>query len=89
MNTTFISNTSHEYKYKDTSKHQALATGGGKPLFLVLPLIAIFTIALTGCGRGNAGIKLPDTEVLVSAPIQQDVPVHNEWVATMLKPGRC
>jgi membrane fusion protein (multidrug efflux system) len=40
-------------------------------------------LALAGCGRGNAAIKLPDTEVLVAPPIQQDVPVHNEWVATL------
>ena len=40
-------------------------------------------LALAGCGRGNAAIKLPDTEVLVAAPIQQDVPVHSEWVATL------
>jgi RND family efflux transporter MFP subunit len=43
----------------------------------------IFSLALAGCGRGNAAIKLPDTEVLVAPPIQQDVPVHNEWVATL------
>jgi multidrug efflux pump subunit AcrA (membrane-fusion protein) len=39
--------------------------------------------ALVACGRGNAAIKLPDTEVLVAAPIQQDVPIHSEWVATL------
>ncbi|HWU38718.1 MAG TPA: efflux RND transporter periplasmic adaptor subunit, partial [Candidatus Acidoferrum sp.] len=27
-------------------------------------------------------IKLPDTDVLVAAPVQRDVPVHSEWVAT-------
>jgi len=43
----------------------------------------IFTLAIAGCGRGNAAIKLPDTEVLVASPVQQDVPVHNEWVATL------
>ena len=42
-----------------------------------------FSMALAGCGRGNAQIKLPDTDVLVAAPLQQDVPVHSEWVATM------
>jgi multidrug efflux system outer membrane protein len=25
-------------------------------------------------------VKLPDTEVLVAHPLQQDVPIHNEWV---------
>src|SRR5215469_4328540 len=46
--------------------------------FLIFPILA-----LAGCGRGNAAIKLPDTDVLVSAPAQQDVPVHSEWVATL------
>ena len=39
-------------------------------------------LALTGCTRGQAAIKLPDTEVLVAAPVQRNVPVHSEWVAT-------
>src|SRR5579863_5217128 len=41
------------------------------------------TLGLTGCARSSqAAIKLPDTDVLVASPIQRDVPVHNEWVAT-------
>ena len=51
--------------------------------FLACILVVAFVSALTGCGRGNAAIKLPDTEVLVASPVQQDVPVHNEWVATL------
>src|SRR5271166_2807360 len=47
-------------------------------IFLIIPVLA-----LVGCGRGHAEIKLPDTEVLVATPIQQDVPVHSEWVATL------
>ena len=78
MNAIFMSNTSDEYKNKEASKHREL-------LLRVLPLIVITAIsfALAGCGRGNAAIKLPDTEVLVASPVQQDVPVHNEWVATL------
>ena len=53
-----------------------------KPAFACVFLI-LAALALAGCGRGNAAMKLPDTEVLVAAPIQQDVPVHNEWVATL------
>jgi RND family efflux transporter MFP subunit len=48
---------------------------------IIVPII--FSLGLAGCGRGNAAIKLPDTEVLVAAPIQQDVPVHSEWVAAL------
>jgi len=51
---------------------------------------ALFAFALTivplfglnGCARSQAAVKLPDTDVLVAAPVQRDVPVHNEWVAT-------
>ena len=51
--------------------------------YVAILVSVIFTLALTGCGRGSAAIKLPDTDVLVAPPIQQDVPVHSEWVATL------
>ena len=47
-------------------------------IFLIIPVLA-----LAGCGRGHAAIKLPDTEVLVATPLQKDVPVHSEWVAIL------
>ena len=40
-------------------------------------------LALVGCGQSQATIQLPPTEVLVTTPVQQDIPVHNEWVATL------
>jgi len=40
------------------------------------------TLAFTGCARSQAAIRLPDTDVLVAAPVQRDVAVHSEWVAT-------
>jgi membrane fusion protein (multidrug efflux system) len=51
--------------------------------YLIIFVPIIFSFALSGCGRGNAAIKLPDTDVLVAPPVQQDVPVHSEWVATL------
>ena len=39
-------------------------------------------LAVTGCSKANAALKLPDTEVLVATPVQRDVPMQNEWVAT-------
>ena len=39
-------------------------------------------LAFSGCTSGEA-IKLPDPEVLVARPLQQDVAVHREWVATL------
>jgi RND family efflux transporter MFP subunit len=47
-------------------------------LALILPVVTS-----TGCMKASADAKLPDPEVLVSHPVQQDVPVHNEWVATL------
>ena len=46
-------------------------------ILLIAPMLP-----LTGCIKAKAALKLPDTEVLVASPVQQDVPVHNEWVAT-------
>jgi len=53
------------------------------PASIAIVLCMMSSLAVVGCGRSNAAIKLPDTEVLVAPPIQQDVPVHNEWVATL------
>ena len=40
-------------------------------------------VATAGCTKTSADITLPDPEVLVAHPVQQDVPVHKEWVATL------
>ena len=53
------------------------------PRFLSIIAPLIVSLGLAGCGRGHAQIKLPDTEVLVARPVQQDVPVHSDWVATL------
>ena len=52
-----------------------------KPVFLGCVLSIIPVLGVVGCTRSQA-IKLPDTEALVATPVQRDVPVHNEWVAT-------
>jgi membrane fusion protein (multidrug efflux system) len=52
-------------------------------VFLSCILLIVSVMGLAGCGRGNAAIKLPDTDVLVAPPIQQDVPMHSEWVASL------
>jgi RND family efflux transporter MFP subunit len=62
---------------------QAPFVGNKLKLAFACAILIASMLALAGCGRGNAAIKLPDTEVLVAAPIQQDVPVHSEWVATL------
>ena len=47
-------------------------------LGLILPVLAA-----AGCTKTSADVTLPDPEVLVTTPVQRDVPVHNEWVATL------
>jgi RND family efflux transporter MFP subunit len=46
-------------------------------------LLIVSSLTLAGCSSGHAAFKLPDTEVLVAHPVQQDVAVHSEWVATL------
>src|SRR5246127_2427384 len=48
---------------------------------IVAPII--LSLGLAGCSSGHAAIKLPDTEVVVARPLEQDVPVQSEWVATL------
>jgi RND family efflux transporter MFP subunit len=64
-------------------RHRAAAWAKRLPTSVVLVLSMASSLALVGCGRTNAAIKLPDTEVLVAPPVQRDVPVHSEWVATL------
>ena len=45
--------------------------------------ITIFSLLLSGCGRSQAAMQLPTPEVLVANAVQQDVPLHNEWVASL------
>ena len=40
-------------------------------------------VATAGCTKTSADVTLPDPEVVVALPVQQDVPVHREWVATL------
>jgi RND family efflux transporter MFP subunit len=40
-------------------------------------------LGLTGCLRSKAAIKLPNPEVVVAPPVEQDVAVQSEWVANL------
>jgi membrane fusion protein (multidrug efflux system) len=53
------------------------------PQYTVIVLSITFSLALGGCGRSRAAMQLPTPEVLVATPVQQDVPLRNEWVATL------
>ncbi len=85
MNAIWSIKNSRVRKNKGISSREDASTHRGEPL---LPLVSfvlsiVFTLSLAGCARSEAAFKLPDTEVLVAAPVQQDVPVHSEWVATL------
>lgn len=51
--------------------------------FLPFLGLAIAGLTATGCSTTHAAMKMPDTEVLVAQPLQQNVPIHNEWVASL------
>jgi len=70
---------------KRTSNRGKASTRRREQLLLLVPVVLsiAFTLSLAGCTKANAGFKLPDTEVLVAAPVQQDVAVHSEWVASL------
>jgi RND family efflux transporter MFP subunit len=53
------------------------------PNYLAIIAPIILSLGLAGCSSGHATIKLPDTEVVVARPLEQDVPVQSEWVATL------
>ncbi len=57
----------------------------GRPLSLALltGVLAMLSLATSGCKLGHAAIPQIITEVQVAEPIQRDVPVHNEWVASL------
>jgi membrane fusion protein (multidrug efflux system) len=86
MNTIVKSKTQYEPEAETKLRHPLPATHcGPKRLLLLLSLSTIIGLssALIGCGNSHASIKLPDTEVLVAPPVQQDVAVHSEWVSEL------
>jgi len=79
MNTIFMIKNSREGK-SGSSGHQAPATRfPGERLLLLVPLL--FLLGLVGCRQKS--IQLPPPDVLVANPVQRDVAVHSEWVATL------
>lgn len=61
----------------------ARLAGGQTSAVLACILLVVCMLEVSGCSKGKAAFKMPDPEVLVASPVQQDVPVHNEWVATL------
>ena len=85
MNTMIVFTRSHDYGTRGEATTRKLACFGESrmSLFLACILLIVPVLGLTGCGSSHAAFKLPDTEVLVAPPVQQDVPVYSEWVATL------
>ena len=52
-------------------------------LALLVGVLATLCLAASGCSMSHAAIPQIITEVQVAQPVQRDVPVHNEWVATL------
>src|SRR5208337_4799384 len=70
---------------KEATARELAACLGHNPASALVAsiLLIVSSLTLAGCGSSHAAFKLPDTEVLVAHPVQQDVPVHSEWVATL------
>jgi membrane fusion protein (multidrug efflux system) len=49
----------------------------------VTALIVTLSLAMAACNKSHAAVPTIVTEVLVANPVQQDVPVHREWVASL------
>ncbi len=50
---------------------------------IITAALGILSAGMAACSKGNAAVPKIVTEVLIARPIQRDVPVHNEWVATL------
>src|SRR5215813_6595618 len=63
----------------------ALTDLGARKLnpLLACVLFLIPILMLSGCWRSQAAPKRPNTEAVVAFPVQQDVSVRSEWVATL------
>ena len=49
---------------------------------ITLGAVAILTLATVACKNSHAAVPKIVTEVLVAQPVERDVPLHREWVAT-------
>jgi RND family efflux transporter MFP subunit len=84
MNTIPLMRHTRERRSDHTDPHRASATRRRAGHWLLrLPVIGLVFLALALVGCGNKTIQLPPSDVLVANPVQQDVAVHSEWVATL------
>ena len=50
---------------------------------LLLALLPASVFLAVGCGKTNAALAIPTSEVEVASVVQKDVPIFSEWVATL------
>ena len=53
------------------------------PKVVLCNLLIVPVLTTIGCGRSQATAPSPASEVAVASPVQQDVAVYSEWVATL------
>ncbi len=84
MNTFWIG-ISRERNAEATSADRVPTTRRQSAQLVSLPALTVvmFSLVLVGCTRSKASMQLPPPEVLVACPVQRDVPLHSEWVATL------
>src|SRR5215831_14885163 len=76
---------SHRGASRFSLTHQSAETWPSHWRHYTVMAVAFMSLSLTlvECSRSNAALELPKPEVLVAMPVQQDVALHNEWVATL------
>ena len=85
MNTFWIIRILRERNAETTSARRAPAARrqSARVVLLLALIVVVLSLALVGCAQSKASMQLPPPEVLVACPVQRDVPLHSEWVATL------
>ena len=85
MNTFWIIRILRERNAETTSARRAPAARrqSAQVVLLLALIVVVLSLALVGCAQSKASMQLPPPEVLVACPVQRDVPLHSEWVATL------
>jgi RND family efflux transporter MFP subunit len=71
----------------DTLSHRRSPVIHGSPFRVaarhILTLLPVTILLAAGCGKPNAVSAMQSPEVEVASVVQKDVPIFNEWVATL------
>ena len=50
---------------------------------IITTVLGILSTGMVACSKGNAAVPNIVTEVLIAQPVQHDVPLQREWVASL------